>query len=232
MAEIIEIKAPSSISTSQQQMFCDSCCEKAAASIETCNCSEGSENTKHELTFKDQEKFCNDTNGKLIDSMTVVKSSQNQSLLSNTCNANGPCKVVSDITEELKELKPTVKQNISCYENDKVTEKFTVTECPQCGKTQQQQQQSVCRICYGNDDEEELLAPCKCLGTVQFIHESCLLTWLKSGATQCELCKANYRFHRMLRPYQEVSYYILNGFFNDIRIYIYTVNSKGLIFAL
>lgn len=66
-------------------------------------------------------------------------------------------------------------------------------------------QQDLCRICYGNDDEEELLAPCKCLGTVEHIHESCLLTWLKSGATTCELCNTSYRFRRIVKPYSKVS---------------------------
>lgn len=71
------------------------------------------------------------------------------------------------------------------------------------------EKQDTCRICYGNDDEEKLLAPCRCLGTVQYQHESCLLTWLKSGATQCELCNTNYRFKRIVKPYQEVSLFCI-----------------------
>lgn len=68
------------------------------------------------------------------------------------------------------------------------------------------EKQDTCRICYANDDDEELLAACKCLGTVQYQHESCLLTWLKSGATQCELCHTNYRFKRIVKPYKEVCF--------------------------
>lgn len=63
--------------------------------------------------------------------------------------------------------------------------------------------QNVCRVCYGNEEEEVLLAPCKCLGTVKYIHESCLLKWLKSREPQCEICHMNYQFHRELRPHSQ-----------------------------
>ncbi|CAH0554864.1 unnamed protein product [Brassicogethes aeneus] len=47
----------------------------------------------------------------------------------------------------------------------------------------------VCRICYDNDKEEPLIAPCKCKGTVAFVHRSCLETWLaEANASTCELC--------------------------------------------
>lgn len=59
---------------------------------------------------------------------------------------------------------------------------------------------TVCRICYGSSDEEVLLNPCHCSGSVQFCHESCLMTWLKSGATTCEICKFPYRFQKTIKP--------------------------------
>ena len=89
------------------------------------------------------------------------------------------------------------------------------------------EKQDVCRICYGNDDEENLLTLCRCLGTIQYLHESCLLTWLKSGATQCELCNTNYRFKRIVKPYSEVSFITVEGgwFVYVYRLYI----SKSII---
>jgi len=59
----------------------------------------------------------------------------------------------------------------------------------------------VCRICHGDagdTQQEELLAPCLCIGSVQWSHRGCLETWLRSSRTRskgsrqgpfrCELC--------------------------------------------
>ncbi|KAJ8966953.1 hypothetical protein NQ314_003175 [Rhamnusium bicolor] len=56
-----------------------------------------------------------------------------------------------------------------------------------------------CRICYDNDKEEELINPCHCkvIGTVAFVHRTCLETWLgESNTTTCELCHQVFRTER------------------------------------
>jgi len=60
---------------------------------------------------------------------------------------------------------------------------------------------AVCRICYGNSEDEVLLNPCHCSGSVQYSHETCLMTWLKTGATTCEICKFPYRFQKHVKPW-------------------------------
>lgn len=68
---------------------------------------------------------------------------------------------------------------------------------------------SVCRICLGEENtvEFQLISVCKCAGTMQYIHISCLKEWIDSkkkfkrtekvttylwkGLT-CELCKARF----------------------------------------
>jgi len=62
---------------------------------------------------------------------------------------------------------------------------------------------ALCRICYGSSDDEILLHPCHCSGSVQYSHESCLMTWLKSGATTCEICQFPYRFQKFVTPWKE-----------------------------
>ena len=52
-----------------------------------------------------------------------------------------------------------------------------------------------CRICGDNGDEEPLIEPCACQGTMRFVHASCLNKWrqesLNNGraqnAVQCEV---------------------------------------------
>lgn len=58
----------------------------------------------------------------------------------------------------------------------------------------------VCRICFdGERNEEPLISPCKCSGSVKFIHESCLNSWLLSQGgnlkKQCEICKYFFNYH-------------------------------------
>ncbi|KAF2896834.1 hypothetical protein ILUMI_09344 [Ignelater luminosus] len=55
----------------------------------------------------------------------------------------------------------------------------------------------VCRICYDGDKDEPIITPCRCRGTVAFVHRSCLETWLaESNTTSCELCHHVYRTER------------------------------------
>ncbi|KAF2360523.1 Zinc finger RING-CH-type [Trinorchestia longiramus] len=59
-----------------------------------------------------------------------------------------------------------------------------------------------CRICHlpEGDGVETLISPCRCSGTMEFIHHGCLMKWLEVSGSRsrqlptCELC--NYQFHR------------------------------------
>ena len=59
-------------------------------------------------------------------------------------------------------------------------------------------EEECCRICHSRSEEEELISPCKCSGSLRFVHHSCLNIWLnmpaKSNKKQCELCKFDYLF--------------------------------------
>ena len=49
-----------------------------------------------------------------------------------------------------------------------------------------------CRICF--ESEGPLCTPCKCKGSIEHIHEACLLTWIGEDQerSSCELCKEPY----------------------------------------
>ncbi|XP_054720888.1 E3 ubiquitin-protein ligase MARCHF3-like [Uloborus diversus] len=46
-----------------------------------------------------------------------------------------------------------------------------------------------CRICYNGSSKENLLRPCWCRGTIEYVHRNCLERWLETTNNQsCELC--------------------------------------------
>eukprot|EP00826_Nyctotherus_ovalis_P051403 TRINITY_DN641_c0_g2_i1.p1 TRINITY_DN641_c0_g2~~TRINITY_DN641_c0_g2_i1.p1 ORF type:complete len:375 (+),score=86.23 TRINITY_DN641_c0_g2_i1:997-2121(+) len=82
----------------------------------------------------------------------------------------------------------------------------------------------LCRICFNNTStgENPLFAPCKCTGTVKFVHFSCLKSWLNlklvSQLTsnlryyywksfECEICKTIYPF---CVTHQKTKYYLVD----------------------
>jgi hypothetical protein len=46
-----------------------------------------------------------------------------------------------------------------------------------------------CRICLGEENEQdnEMITPCKCKGTMQFIHVNCLQEWVNGKKSVREL---------------------------------------------
>ncbi len=52
-----------------------------------------------------------------------------------------------------------------------------------------EEEEDVCRICrMPADAEQPLYYPCNCTGSIKFVHQDCLLAWLKhSGNTHCEV---------------------------------------------
>ena len=56
-----------------------------------------------------------------------------------------------------------------------------------------------CRICYDGDQEEPLISPCDCKGSIQWSHRRCLYEWLAiDGRDSCELCTCVYFFDELV----------------------------------
>jgi putative AlgH/UPF0301 family transcriptional regulator len=52
-----------------------------------------------------------------------------------------------------------------------------------------------CRICLESDTPVNLLAPCSCKGTAQYVHHECLNTWRQTDprrSARCNICNVNY----------------------------------------
>ena len=62
---------------------------------------------------------------------------------------------------------------------------------------QEQEQDPIqCRICY--EENPPLIQPCKCKGTIGYVHEACVIHWLTTAdlgadlSPRCELCHTPY----------------------------------------
>ena len=59
-----------------------------------------------------------------------------------------------------------------------------------------------CRICRVEATAEQpLFYPCKCSGSIRFVHQDCLMEWLShSQKKYCELCKTPFTFTKLYNP--------------------------------
>ncbi|GJE91239.1 hypothetical protein PsYK624_073880 [Phanerochaete sordida] len=62
-----------------------------------------------------------------------------------------------------------------------------------------QEEQDTCRICSAPaEPDQPLFYPCKCSGTIRYIHQDCLTTWLAhSKKKTCDVCKHPYSFTKV-----------------------------------
>jgi len=68
---------------------------------------------------------------------------------------------------------------------------------PQADSAEEDEDEPTCRICFGGEEDGELIEPCKCAGSMALIHRSCLDAVRVSGfdpssLVKCGLCKENY----------------------------------------
>ncbi|KAJ0118365.1 hypothetical protein J7T55_009148 [Diaporthe amygdali] len=65
-----------------------------------------------------------------------------------------------------------------------------------------QAEPDTCRICRGEaTPDEPLFYPCKCSGSIKYVHQDCLMEWLShSQKKHCELCKTPFRFTKLYAP--------------------------------
>jgi hypothetical protein len=56
---------------------------------------------------------------------------------------------------------------------------------------------AICRVCY-EDNTKNLITPCLCSGTAEYIHETCLKNWISYqkgsiSTPKCEICGFSYK---------------------------------------
>lgn len=64
--------------------------------------------------------------------------------------------------------------------------------------------EQTCRICRGEaTSTQPLIHPCKCRGSIKFIHQDCLLEWLNHSSNKekrCDICNTAYQFKTIYDP--------------------------------
>lgn len=74
----------------------------------------------------------------------------------------------------------------------------------------------ICRICHQPASEKRpLTSPCKCVGSLRFIHQSCLMRWIDTRSRQlrhspkCELCGYQFRARRTWRAWKSIAWPVI-----------------------
>eukprot|EP00826_Nyctotherus_ovalis_P042058 TRINITY_DN4291_c0_g1_i9.p2 TRINITY_DN4291_c0_g1~~TRINITY_DN4291_c0_g1_i9.p2 ORF type:complete len:177 (-),score=31.86 TRINITY_DN4291_c0_g1_i9:561-1091(-) len=114
----------------------------------------------------------------------------------------------------IKDLKVQESEDIEEQKSKEVNESPTdISDCNDVPKSETE----ACRICAidENTPKNPLLAPCKCTGTMKFIHYQCLKYWLNKKLTakktdnvalyswktfECEVCKTVYPCNSFITP--------------------------------
>lgn len=119
--------------------------------------------------------------------------------------------VVSDSTRS-RYLSPRLDDDCSCCAPEE--EPFIIGRFPQCPSAAQLSITSsnsdptipTCRICHlPAGDSDNLISPCRCAGTMQYIHNGCLMKWLDVSSRKskrppsCELCLYQYHRHKKFK---------------------------------
>lgn len=74
--------------------------------------------------------------------------------------------------------------------------------------TEDSKEAAYCRVCHGESEPgNELYFPCKCDGSIKWVHQDCLVQWLKvSKKEKCELCGEVFRFQKVYK--EDAPYHI------------------------
>ena len=61
------------------------------------------------------------------------------------------------------------------------------------------------RMFSAHSSDNPLITPCKCAGSVRYVHQNCLQKWIKSSDIKCcELCRYEFKMQTKLKPFSKV----------------------------
>src|SRR5437588_11849981 len=94
-------------------------------------------------------------------------------------------------------------------------------------------EQQQCRVCWeiDNNTENRLINPCKCSGSIKYIHESCLIKQYDyKKDDKCEICKTKFKY--ALEPFSsEDAEILVNKAFAYFLFVIYVCSFVGMMIS-
>ena len=70
-----------------------------------------------------------------------------------------------------------------------------------------------CRICYEDEPTDKLISVCACRGTLEFVHEECIIQWIRtSRRSSCEICHERYNISPIFYSVNGIMCTIFGGF--------------------
>ena len=149
---------------------------------------DGQKNNRHLISYHSQNNQSLNVNDDYKYENALKNNSESDNDSSNTDvyeeNESGEEEKDKDIINEVKSVK-TVNVKHSNTIKPKIKEHLISSE------SKKSEKQKICRICYMNETEDSnpLIRPCKCSGSMKYIHFKCLLHWLK---TKIQIDKSEY----------------------------------------
>ena len=75
---------------------------------------------------------------------------------------------------------------------------------------------NICRICFEEDLESNLVWPCHCKGSIHNVHPYCLKEWLKSkGNNTCEICQSIFPIKLSYPSFSTMLYKLISELWRD-----------------
>ena len=161
-----------------------------------------------------------------LDDIQEIQNTENLNNQSNLINHPHPIVQIGNFHDETVTDQPEVKNNISKSQTETVKGNIIQkneepTPDPENGKTEKEEESKTkeeeksCRICFEQEQNEEigkLIIPCRCTGSMKWIHDECLKTWIVSKRqdirkASCELCGTsfNMKFTYKLKFYPKMA---------------------------
>lgn len=146
-----------------------------------------------------------DVNSKIAINKPKDKDKTNEKSLGHSASRSSNISKIVEWTDCL-DYAASLTQVCSSYQVDEAGSPTSVTAPHSFSRTSvTPSNQDICRICHcEGDDENPLITPCHCTGSLHFVHQACLQQWIKSSDTRCcELCKYEFIMETKLKPLQK-----------------------------
>ncbi|XP_054161901.1 E3 ubiquitin-protein ligase MARCHF8-like [Oppia nitens] len=145
------------------------------------------------------------------------KSQQNSNKLSKVSNIKYICQSVNNKEENIEnddedseemddEMDDNKRLNVNTISCRPISETSLVSEMTVSTDSLSDPNSPMCKICHMNaKDNDPLISPCRCSGTMQYMHCGCLMRWLEITSKKsrkplsCELCQYQYQWHKKFK---------------------------------